>query len=208
LSDELPAAEREAEAVSCGRAATDLLFPPAAGLVAALGDLVVTVLAEALFLTAANDDDSLFLADEFDVFAVAATAGADIVMAAMPKANPGKARKKRIERFIGVTLTGRINRNRVRIVSTADRVLGKNPVHISTWNRFQIQNIRFTTNGNPRGCRLPVHLVWHCMYQTIVQRIEKTASHVLTGSRQSVYFKLLHCTNAGVRALQSLYVPV
>ena len=147
LSIERPAAEREDEAACCGRAASDLLLLPPAGLVAAFGDLVVTALADVLFLTDTDegalfltetDVGALFLEDELDVFAAAATAGAESVTAAMPKAAPDKARKKKIERFMGVTLTGRIGQIRVWIVPTASRDLGKNPVRISTWNRFQI----------------------------------------------------------------------
>jgi tripartite-type tricarboxylate transporter receptor subunit TctC len=54
------------------------------------GDRVVTALADVLFFTEA-DEGTLFLEDELDVFAVAATAGTDSVTAAMPKANPDKA---------------------------------------------------------------------------------------------------------------------
>jgi hypothetical protein len=105
-------------------------------LVAAFGDRLVTTLADVLFLMEA-DAGALFLEAELDVFAVAATAGADSVTAAMPKANPDKARKKMIERFMRVTLTGRISRNRVGIVPTVSQDLGKNPVRIGTWRRFQ-----------------------------------------------------------------------
>ena len=136
LSVELPAAEREDEAAFCGRAASDLLLAPPAVLVAAFGDRLVTALADVLFLMEA-DAGALFLEAELDVFAVAATAGADSVTAAMPKANPDKARKKMIERFMRVTLTGRISRNRVGIVPTVSQDLGKNPVRIGTWRRFQ-----------------------------------------------------------------------
>jgi hypothetical protein len=137
LSVERPAAEREDEAAFCGRAASDLLLLPPAGLVATFGDRVVTALADVLFFTEA-DEGTLFLEDELDVFAVAATAGTDSVTAAMPKANPDKARRKKIERFIGVTLPSRVSRNRIGIVPTASRDLEKNPVSISTWSRFQI----------------------------------------------------------------------
>jgi hypothetical protein len=140
LSVERPAAEREDEAAFCGRAASDLLLLPPAGLVATFGDRVVTALAGVLFFTEA-DEGTLFLEDElavFAVFAVAATAGTDSVTAAMPKANPEKARRKKIERFMGVTLPSRIGRNRIGSVPTASRDLEENPVSISTWSRIQI----------------------------------------------------------------------
>ena len=73
MSDDLPAAEREAWVVRCGCTASGLPLPPRAGLVAAFDDRVVTALADVLFLTAA-DEGSLFLDAELDVFEVAATA--------------------------------------------------------------------------------------------------------------------------------------